>query len=896
MKSSSLTRFSIRPIVAASLLGFCLAAPLAQAQITFFNPPTFVGGTDFVADFNGDGKPDLLGSNGGLLLGNGDGTFAAATYVAGGSTVLAVADFNGDGKPDLLTQSTGALQVLLGKGDGTFEPPIGTNTGAGILFSVAAADLNGDGKLDVVGVLDNGKLAVFLGKGDGTFAPGVSYFVASNAGGGTTLTLGDFNGDLKTDVALSIPGSNGPGSEVVLLGNGDGTFKPGKTSIGAQSLFTFSVVAGDFNNDGKLDLVVADGSHVFVLLGNGDGTFQSPTTASSSGGTLATADLNGDGKLDLVVASSSASLIEIDFGNGDGTFTNAYSYESYNFGSGPVIADFNLDGKPDIASGGVVLLGNGNGSFRGLVAATGGVPAVAGDFDKNSTQDIATSFCVSGNPNCAGNPLSILLNDGSGALRLAHTYTLQQTALAIAEADLNGDGNLDLIVAGVDPLNGDWSYSVLLGNGDGSFQSPVFYPQSSSGPGQPSIVVADFNNDHKLDLAITAIGNQSLAVLLGNGDGTFAAPAYFFNAGGTSVVAADFNGDGNADLASDGGGAGLAILLGNGDGTFQPASLPPTNLFSLCCTADLNGDGKADLVGTGQAGGQVQVLLGKGDGTFTALSPFGSGNDQYVIINATADINHDGIPDLVALQFVPGGDGQSAVTAGVYPGNGDGTFGSFVAAYAFGTSEQLTGILELAADMNGDGKPDLILGAQSMFVVPNTTQPGFTIEPASGQSSSAAISAGNSAMFNLAVQSSESFSGTVNLSCVTSPSVTPAPTCSFSANSVSVTPGKPVGVQLTVATASTSSGTLSDTGLPTGAVPLTWSVVLFGSALVLLRNRRRLGVPASSVAVLSAILFVGCGGSSSSSSHTTPPGKYTVTVNGTSGSLQSSTALTLFVH
>lgn len=213
----------------------------------------------------------------------------------------------------------------------------------------------------------------------------------------------------------------------------------------------------------------------------------------------------------------------------------------------------------------------------------------------------------------------ILGNDGHSALSLLHTYSVPAGGIAIVTADFNGDGNLDLAVL-EKVVNLPWSYSVLLGNGDGTFQSLVTYTQSAGSPSS-SFVVADYNNDHKPDLAI-AFGvssdgsSQSVGILLGNGDGTFAAPVYYFDAAGSPLLVSDFNGDGKLDIAfgaTDTSTSSLitGFLFGNGDGTFQPAVFPSSlNGFSPQFAADVNNDGKPDLMSGNQ------VALGNGDGTF----------------------------------------------------------------------------------------------------------------------------------------------------------------------------------------------------------------------------------------------------------------------------------------
>lgn len=321
-----------------------------------------------VGDFNGDGNLDLAVANEGsntvsILLGDGHGGFQThVDYPTGPEpSSVVVGDFNGDGKLDLAvadqncpnnTCGSGSVSILLGKGDGTFEPSVEYSTGPGT-YSVAVGDFNGDGKLDLAvaasgaGVLDPGGIDVLLGNGDGTFQAAVNYDTGSGTNP-TSVAVGDFNGDGKLDLAATNVGCGTPcGNVAVLLGNGDGTFQPAVNyNAGAQPLF---IAVGDVNRDGRLDLAVANASsqNVSILLGNGDGTFQTAVNYSTNGDafSVAVADLNGDGKPDLIVASGSVTVF---LGNGNGAFQGGVNYGAGSDLLSVAIGDFNNDGRPDL--------------------------------------------------------------------------------------------------------------------------------------------------------------------------------------------------------------------------------------------------------------------------------------------------------------------------------------------------------------------------------------------------------------------------------------------------------------------------------------------------------------------------------------------------------------------
>jgi hypothetical protein len=684
---------------------------LGKGDGTFANPVLYAaglsGGSPAVAgDFNGDGKVDLVFSTAGvpgltvaagdayLLANNGDGTFGAPALLATNFQVAAAADFNGDGKLDLVGTDYSHVRVMLGHGDGTFSTPVVYDAG-NLPVSVTTGEFEGSGITDIVAV-DAGEIAgliglsILKGNGDGSFAAPDTFATPAALG----PAAGDFNGDGKLDLALATQAGVG-----IFFGRGDGTFTDASYTLSTPHFSGFEGAAtADFNGDGRADVAFSGDGGVTVLAGNTDGTLET-AGALAAGGPILAGDFNGDGKLDLVIGS------QIFLGNGDGTYMTAIQLPE---DSALALGDFNHDGKPDLLfSSGDVWLGNGDGTFTksATITADGGnIYAVAvADLDGDGTDDLVI----------LSNSLQIFLANGDGTFQAKGSTTFPvSNAVQILVADLNHDGKLDLVVNSVGQ-----GVSVLLGNGDGSFQDPVnvfastsnfsFAMEDFNGDGNQDLLLADANQK---DVTVL-LGRGDCSFVLGSTVATGLE-------GRGGIVAGDFNGDGRLDFATgDSEISGLHLFLGNGDGTFQTgpvyasAGSNSEDTFGNLSACDLNSDGRLDLLTESlQVGFEptTNLYLAQADGSLRAARLYGVTTGPYKAAQhvKVADLNRDGRPDIAGV-------GDNTVRPFVLLNRGDGTFADSVEYDFLTDSQRQQGFLPsvedfVVGDFNNDGVPDLL--------------------------------------------------------------------------------------------------------------------------------------------------------------------------------------------
>ena len=761
-----------------------------------------------VADFNGDGKLDLVATNGTsnvtILLGNGDGTFTPAAFqpsLTGIADQLAAGDFNGDGLPDLavVTDSVFSgggtqVQILLNQGNGTFGQAGSIAIGNGST-NLVVADLNGDGHADVVLTDFNaGTVEIGYGYGDGYLW---SASRALNAGFLGWVAVGDFDQDGAPDLcvteyqsnagvillnriintatfsSISVPGSGAHQVEVTVPADASYTAAtsnpitvsgtpipaeiaviPSPSSIVAPGQ-SVNIIVKVFSEDNYAPTGTAslfEGSTLLQTSALNNGQFSFATKLATAGTYQFSATYNGDANLAAasslvtpVYAAGTASVTKLGLSATQVTLGNSVTLtatitNSSNLAVFPGVVNF-CDasaaqcvnsaylGTAELSSKGIaaikltpgigahtikaVFLGTKSvlpgSSSASTVTVTGLQTTTTKLTSSGSAGSYSLTAAVTGNgvqpvtgqvsfiatsTNTTLGQATLSGSATSFALAAPTTIGLGQSPYGITTGDFNNDGKMDAAVIGA----GTNTVTILLGNGNGTFAAKVPINLAI----QPSVIaVGDFNEDGKLDLAIGGYSETTLVILLGNGDGTFAVHSPTTIKGGPySIGLGDFNHDGHLDMfIANFNSANLQILLGDGTGNFTVSTIS-WNAGSEplgVAIADFNGDGNLDSAVTDLTGG-VHILLGDGAGGFSQsqiLLPVGDSPGGIV----AGDFNRDGKTDLAITSI-------NLEEVFVLLGNGDGTFtpGTPISIGFFPYNIA-------AVDMNLDGKLDLVVAA-----------------------------------------------------------------------------------------------------------------------------------------------------------------------------------------
>ncbi len=630
-----------------------------------------------VGDFNNDNQTDIVTANYwaysiSVFLGYGNGLFSNPTTFSTDNNsypfAVAVGDFNNDNQSDIVVANYGTdnLGVFVGYGNGTFYNQVTYSTGSGSgPHSVATGDFNNDSRLDiVVGNLYTYNVGVFLGHGDGTFSNQTTYSTSYNFRP-NSVAVGDFNNDNRPDIIVA---NNGTDTISLFLGYGDGTFPSHITISTGFSSGPWSITIGDFNNDNRLDVAVANrwSDNIGVFAGHGNGSFSNQTTYSTGSGSspwsVAVGDFNDDGHPDIAVTDYGTSNLGIFIGYGNSSFTSQHIM-SVTSSSSPLsvaVGDFNDDGRVDITVANRwatfinIFLGAGDSTFSSQAiyktgVASGSLSIAVGDFDNDSRLDIVVD-------NLDADNIVVFLGYGNGSFSSQITCSTGNNSLpvAVAVGDFNNDDRLDIAVTNYGTNN----VGIFLGYGNGTFHTQVIY---STGPGsQPySIALGDLNNDGRLDIIVSNFNwFANVGVFLGYGNGTFSNQTTYSisrGAGPIDVVVGDLNNDDRLDIVvALQGDSSIIVFLGNGDGTFSlqlPYSIGGQFQPYGCALGDVNNDNRLDVVVSDEYNGDIVVLLGDGDGGFSNRRSYSTGSYSWPVSIAFSDFNNDRILDIVVANF-----------------------------------------------------------------------------------------------------------------------------------------------------------------------------------------------------------------------------------------------------
>jgi len=875
---------------------------------------------------------------------NSGGVFGTGTYypVASDPVGVTVEDVNNDGNTDIVASChrSADIKILLGDGSGTVTPAtVGYVTGGSPLVPPLVADFHGDTtKPDVVVPDDEFSFVYLEGYGDGSLRSAVTYYAEPGAGvhaAAVNIASGDFNGDGIPDFVIGNfdAGATPNTSVTVFLSNPGGSLNPGVNYSNSRfpNYALQYVAVADFNGDGKLDIAATDNFNgvVQIFTGNGDGTFTVGATYKTDTATganpvgLIVGDFNGDGKPDLAVINnygipSSSAKVSILINNGKG-FNTAVTYALSTVATELTAADVNGDKKLDL---------------------------------------VVPLYGICGTPPGCTNPgsaVAILLGNGDGTFKSQPDFQLTYlNPYDAAVGDVNGDGKVDLVVTIEDQQKYHQGIAVALGNGNGTFQTPVLLASTLQNPAQdvplPGYVkIADLNQDGIPDLVYSNSNFATVGILYGKGSGAFYDPVEFPAdrwAWGLALV--DLNKDGGTDVVVSGNSldfSGVAVLFNDGGNkTTVSSSANPSNLGSpvtLSATvastvkgvaaiptgnvtfkdgsttlgaAALNSSGVASFVASSLAGGSHAITAQyAGDTHFlpsvaavfdqsvnkgvvsvalkSSLNPSKSG--QSVTFTATVADTVNGFVPTGAVNFY---DGTTLLGSGNLSPSGLATFSTSTLAPS-ATPHSITA--QYAGDANFAANKSSALNQTVLAAVAAS----YSL---SASPTTQTINPGSSATYKITVTPANGYNGTVSFPSTACSGLPTGAACSF--NPASITGSG--STTLTITTSAHAAAMMSPPASTTqkGALQLWASLGGIGFVGMVLagdwsrRKRRSLGIVLAILAVMFLITLVGCGGGSSSGSGGgggggggTPAGTSTVqvTVKDASGAPPTSGPLSL---
>ena len=483
---------------------------------------------------------------------------------------------------------------------------------------------------------------------------------------------------------------------------GSVNFLDGALLLGSIQVVGTHPAVGHQQGTAVLTLMLAPGAHTLTAVYGG--TKQSPGSVTSSPVALTVTGQTAS-RTALVASPNAQNPDNYDFTatvTGGGLFAPGDTVDLSDITDGVDLGSASIDPLTVLHSFG-----------KGMKSKTSNAPAqvVVADFNGDGIPDVASanaSFALT-------STMSVFLGKGTGRFQAPVDYTTGPFTSGIVTGDFNGDGIPDIATMS-QGTGSDGDVAVFLGNGDGTFRGPV---DNDLGIFPVAVTTADFDGDGILDIAAVDYFSGAAYVALGNGDGSFKTPVpYQASSGPYYITTGDLNRDGIPDLVVvNGDASSISVLIGNGDGTFKKQQAYPTGFQpEFAAIADVNMDGKPDILVANYGDPSVGVFLGKGNGKFEAQVSYPVGGNDAGI--AVADLDGDGIPDVAVSYFRPG-------IVGVMHGNGDGSFG---APQEFAT-HQKQGYEVAVADLNGDGSPDIISADinASISVLLNRTSASATL-------------------------------------------------------------------------------------------------------------------------------------------------------------------------